>query len=705
MKKYILSNLIFLVLILNCFSQSGWQWVNPNPLHTKIVSIRFINVQVGYLGSEDGYLLKTTNAGENFSTVRMGTESISSIFFINDFTGYITIGRNVLKTTNQGQNWTSHNLDSTLNDVYFPSLNTGYISSKSGILYKTTNSGANWFIINTGYNTINLGKLWFTDNNNGYMIRSFENRENRLFKTTDGGYNWEAFSFPEYSTTVTDICFVDSNNGFASTDNHTYQVGSIVYKTTNAGCNWFVSYANPIIQFGSSSSLNFINKDTGYVGMEGAFLRTFDGLNWSIFCSSPYSGYGNFRFLNLNTGISANNEILKTTNSGTNWISKRWTLTNNGLNSIYFVNPSTGFIAGDSGVILRTTNTGYNWNIYFCGYKKKLRSTLFLNSQTGYIVGDAGLLIKSTNGGLSWISCTSGVVKNLNYIYSKNPGIVYIAGDSGTILKSTDSGVSWNRQISGRPEHLRVINFIDENTGFAGGDYGYNSGFVLKTTNSGSVWNYSTIPSGANTYIKFFDSNTGFIGGENIVKTTNCGVNWVMVSSIPVSNIYFQDINTGYCNSNNSILITTNGGVDWTSQDVSLRQFSVRDIKFLDFSTGFVVGTKGVILCTYTGGFSSIEHNKSILLPDKLSLSQNYPNPFNPVTKINYELPENGMVKLVIYDILGREIKTLINELKQAGKYMVEFDGNQFASGVYFYRIQVEGRNSYTDVKKMLLIK
>jgi hypothetical protein len=93
-------------------------------------------------------------------------------------------------------------------------------------------------------------------------------------------------------------------------------------------------------------------------------------------------------------------------------------------------------------------------------------------------------------------------------------------------------------------------------------------------------------------------------------------------------------------------------------------------------------------------------------------LFQNYPNPFNPVTKINYELPKDGRVKLVIYDILGREIKTLVNELKQAGKYIVEFNGTQFASGVYFYRIQVEGQGSavaegrsYTAVKKMVLIK
>jgi len=103
---------------------------------------------------------------------------------------------------------------------------------------------------------------------------------------------------------------------------------------------------------------------------------------------------------------------------------------------------------------------------------------------------------------------------------------------------------------------------------------------------------------------------------------------------------------------------------------------------------------------------SKNRNNETLSVPMVYSLSQNYPNPFNPVTKINYELPKDGKVKLVIYDILGREIKSLVNnEFKQAGKYTVEFNGTQYASGVYFYRIQVDGGNRYTAVKKMVLIK
>jgi hypothetical protein len=89
-------------------------------------------------------------------------------------------------------------------------------------------------------------------------------------------------------------------------------------------------------------------------------------------------------------------------------------------------------------------------------------------------------------------------------------------------------------------------------------------------------------------------------------------------------------------------------------------------------------------------------------VPVKYNLSQNYPNPFNPVTKIDYDLPRDGKVKLVIYDLLGREIKTLVNEFKTIGKYSIEFNGSSLASGVYFYRIQA---GDFTQVKRMVLVK
>jgi hypothetical protein len=94
--------------------------------------------------------------------------------------------------------------------------------------------------------------------------------------------------------------------------------------------------------------------------------------------------------------------------------------------------------------------------------------------------------------------------------------------------------------------------------------------------------------------------------------------------------------------------------------------------------------------------------NTNNQIPDKYELKQNYPNPFNPVTKITYSLPRSGFVTLKVYDITGREIRTLINQLESPGTNIIEFDGKNLSSGVYFYVLKV---NEFREVKKMVLIK
>jgi hypothetical protein len=89
-------------------------------------------------------------------------------------------------------------------------------------------------------------------------------------------------------------------------------------------------------------------------------------------------------------------------------------------------------------------------------------------------------------------------------------------------------------------------------------------------------------------------------------------------------------------------------------------------------------------------------------IPTKYELAQNYPNPFNPTTKINFAIPKQGMVTLKVYDVLGREVANLVNEVKTAGNYIVDFDASALSSGVYFYKIDVNG---FSDVKRMMLIK
>lgn len=110
----------------------------------------------------------------------------------------------------------------------------------------------------------------------------------------------------------------------------------------------------------------------------------------------------------------------------------------------------------------------------------------------------------------------------------------------------------------------------------------------------------------------------------------------------------------------------------------------------------------------YNGNFQYfiLNNEVSIGIPDKFNLSQNYPNPFNPSTKINYDIPFEGKVSLKLFDITGKEVASLVNEVQTAGYYSVTFNGSGLSSGIYFYRLISESNGqSYSETKKMNLIK
>ncbi|MBK7447610.1 MAG: T9SS type A sorting domain-containing protein [Ignavibacteria bacterium] len=109
----------------------------------------------------------------------------------------------------------------------------------------------------------------------------------------------------------------------------------------------------------------------------------------------------------------------------------------------------------------------------------------------------------------------------------------------------------------------------------------------------------------------------------------------------------------------------------------------------------------------FNGNFQYYNLSNEVVIgtPDNFSLTQNYPNPFNPSTKISYSIPSEGKVSLSIFDMTGKEVKSLVNSEQTAGYYSVSFDGSSLASGVYYYRVTVTGQNNFVATRKMLLVK
>jgi photosystem II stability/assembly factor-like uncharacterized protein len=205
--------------------------------------------------------------------------------------------------------------------------------------------------------------------------------------------------------------------------------------------------------------------------------------------------------------------------------------------------------------------------------------------------------------------------------------------------------------------------------------------------------------------------NTGYIsasvwdGTGAIAKTTDGGSNWISTMfTNPLWSIDFPISGAsqiGYAaGSQGFILKTYDAGSNWQQQGsgTSLR---LNKVFFLDLDYGFAVGENGTILRTTTGGEPSTgvdEHN----FISTYNLEQNYPNPFNPSTVISYRLPVTSNVTLKVYDVLGNEIATLVNEELSVGEYEVEFSATGLTSGIYFYQLKA---GQFSETKKMVLLK
>lgn len=192
-------------------------------------------------------------------------------------------------------------------------------------------------------------------------------------------------------------------------------------------------------------------------------------------------------------------------------------------------------------------------------------------------------------------------------------------------------------------------------------------------------------------------------------------MNWLQQSSgtnQTLQAVSFTDLYNGTTVAKSGIILnTTDGGNTWNQQN-RITTNDLYDVFFTSPNIGTAIGEAGTIINTTYPGITSIETEREDKpFPSGFSLSQNYPNPFNPTTKIKFSIPQNvrretANVSLKIYDVLGREIATLINEeIRQgrtAGEYEVEFNAENLPTGIYFYRLKA---GDFIQTKKMVLLK
>ncbi|HWQ81000.1 MAG TPA: YCF48-related protein [Ignavibacteria bacterium] len=392
------------------------------------------------------------------------------------------------------------------------------------------------------------------------------------------------------------------------------------------------------------------------------------------------------------------------------WIQQTTGTTAN-LDGISFLNEKTGYVCG-SGVILKTTNGGTNWiNVNSLNLLKPFTKIQALDENVVYCVGMFKTIIKSTNGGVNWIilrNGPSGTGFSLFALYFINSSTGWIGGKDNTpyIFKTTNGGETFDSiPTENLNQRVQDFYFINASTGLGCND----AGGVRKTTNGGYNWNDVNIPIG--TYLpnfrnfSFINNSTGFTCTDNrkVFKTTDFGDNWDSLSYIPntypsIHHISFSSESKGWAvGSGYDVFHTTNGGMNWFTQGGG----GGIEVNFINDSVGYKTGNSGIIYKTTNGGFATYVTNHESAL-QCFSLQNAYPNPFNSETRIEFQISMPGLVTIKIYDINGREIETLVNEVKRAGYYTVHFNASRLSSGIYFYRITAA---DFVSTRKMILIK
>ena len=411
-----------------------------------------------------------------------------------------------------------------------------------------------------------------------------------------------------------------------------------------------------------------------------------------------------------------------------------WGTQNSGVNttllSVCFIDTLNGWAVGDSSIILKTSDGGKNWLKQTCPIKSiKLRTVQFISKDVGFIAGFTGSFLSTNDGGVNWstgyiMPDSSGfyyddlcfIDENEGWVPARKIGYNY---GIGLILHTTNGGKTWEKQLeidSSNPfsaVFFSAVKFQDNKVGWAlGGDSidNLSDTYIYKTLNGGSTWvkigQISSIPNGI---LRIANKDTLWTGETTLATSFDGGNNWnyfpmplgalndalqISPESGLVGWKYYFDLNT----LENSILYTNNAGQTWKTELKwsGSGVYSITNIK----GYAWIVGTKGLIM-RRNPLITSVKKEQNEL-PKEFRLYPNYPNPFNPVTKISFALPNRSNVKLVVYDILGREIATLANSVFEAGSYSIPFDASKLSSGIYIYTIHA---NDFVQSKKMILVK
>ncbi len=570
---------------------------------------------------------------------------------------------------------------------------------------------------------------------------------NGVYRSTDNGTSWTAVNTGLADTNITSISVVQ-------TAVQTYLfTGTIsgLYRSSNGGSMWNLMNNG----LGSSAVTGVVDPGPAFLAgtMGGAFRSTDEGGTWSESSSGltnpAVTSVVNY-FPNVLAGTT--NGIYLSTNSGS-----QWAPANSGLSLTQVVSlaaHNTDCYAGTFGGMFVSTDFGLNWKWANHGLVATSIGALAIDGAAIYAGSDGSGVYRSTDRGTTWEPRIIALTGNPRVISVLAAGSTVLAGTYyGGIYRSTDQGATWSRDTAGLNQNI-VYAFAKSGPDyFAGGDRG-----VSRAINGGPGWTYvsnglpsspvrSLVVNGSRIFAGTFGSgvfvstdngatwdtanagmtlryvysmasigNTVFAGGDiGVFLTTDGGTTWSPTPANPT--FPFARCMATFGNNlfiaggPGAVYVTSDMGAHWKNVSQGIQTVGLNVL--LSDGTDLFGGTynSGVVRRPLSEMVTSVADRDGSTLPEAYSLS-NFPNPFNPSTTVEYVLVAKGHVKLGVWDYLGREVVTLVDEEKPAGRHEVRWDARGSSSGIFFCRLQVRsshpvdgGTGDRILVRKFVLIR
>jgi photosystem II stability/assembly factor-like uncharacterized protein len=674
------------------------------------------------VAGDENNLLAVTNYGTVFHYTNGEWKYRSAFNYINDIyklhNSWIGYSSNtIMRSDDDGLTW---------KEILHPDESNFLVAAKviddkiyalaSDTLYYSSDAGETW-----NKNEISINVVAGADTGVFYAVSTFYVRDSIMIAggfttlpsnfgtvvySTDLGQHWQATNFPNnnFSNFVFEI---------TGDENYYYVSGSNGFLKSENGIDW--QEINEGLPFeGSSVSIGEIDIYRGeliaIIHNTPPGLYRYNGNIWNLFFDNVFPAYISTE--NDDLIFTSEGEVIKYNENGNIVLTKdliastsRPVVSSNG--NVYSVYKSK---------LYRSVDKGLNWNVV----RDPAAGTLVVNGDNLYTTSTSGI-VRSTNSGNDWTYHSSGIpgshIPKLSSVgfansklYAGFNGVrarmhLPAVWEQGGVYISNNNGETWSAFNSGLPTEGGVHSPVYTITA--------EGNIVIIYTASGrfSLINNSWVNIGngfpADTYI-----STIFIYNDDVIFITNTGL--YISHDKGVTKEEFNSGLTGLTNYLTTLFSYDDGLYVFASDDMNtVYKYEGEHWNEVDFPlpenlvfTSLQSVEKNIYAGTYDNGIWRYDPaptgNGDITNPVEYKLSQNFPNPFNPGTLINYQLAENGQVQIKVYDVLGKEVVTLVNENKQAGKYQIRFDASSLPSGVYFYRIITD---RFSETKKMMLLR